>query len=339
MLIPALVALLIQTPQVQPRRPARPEVHFIGIRSELSQEQRIKVSAAIEQWRTKFAPTFATLGLEPQELANQARSRLATMSMKSPANHDVIRQTVMWIGPTVHGIVGFKAADVTRATNEIESSAGVVAPPTLPPNLGQRPNGVSLPPDSQAPTTPPNAGAGQGAALREFDLTMPLQERSAFDNGSSFDGDNTFHLFNGGQIISPTWTTRISMGQVIPFESAPRSVAVDIDLATDREYLAAAFTAYASISSSLRVSLQDLEGNELASTEVDLGGAIAPFIGQSNPRITAPITVRVPTAEAHGQQVKLVIEADSRSNLFGPGVVSEDVRVAIRKIHVSWIPS
>lgn len=340
LLISALALLLAQAPQVQqPRRNVtNVPPKFIGIQGSLTPEQRLKVSSAIEQWRSKFAPTFSMLKQDPEQLAAETRKRLSRLSMKGANNHDIFRDTTMWVGPTVHNIVGFRAVDVTHATTDIENSAGLVAPPNLPANLTQRPRGISLPQTPSSPPTQPG-GSSQGAALREFDLALPMTERSTFDNGSAFEGDRTLHLFNGGQIISPTWSTKISMGQVLPLDGAPMSVAVDVDLATDREYYAGAFTAYASIGTSMKISVQDLQGTELATSTVELGRAIAPFIGQANPHFVAPMSVRLPVAEPHGQQVKVVIQAESSSTLFGPGVVSEDVRITVTRVHVGWIPA
>jgi hypothetical protein len=332
-LLPAIFLLAPQTKPVQ-LRPQASKVLLPAPQPALDAQQRLQAFSAIERWRPKFGPTFASLALDPEQLALEARSKLAAMNFKAASNHKVIEQATMWMGPTVHRIVGFNAAYVNQATNDIRTATGIQAPSNVPVDLTPTPSALGVPSTAQPPS-----GGSPGAALREFDLALPLTERSVFDNGSAFEGDSTIHIFNGGQIISPSWSTKISLGQVLPLEAPPAAVAVNVELATDREYFAGAFTAYATISASMTIAVTNLEGAVLSSSNVDLGGAAAPFIGQATPHFVAPITVQLPTADAGGRGVKLVITARSHSTLIGPGAVAEDVRVSVRKVHVSWIPS
>lgn len=324
----SLALILAQTPPS-----AAPQV-----RTPLSLERMRSVGEVIEKWRSRFAPTFSSLSLDPEQLATETRQRLAGMNPKSAKNQDVVMQTLLWLGPTTHSVVGFNEAEVTQATKDLLTAAGVQGPANLPRTMKGRPNGLILP-NAREEAAPVVTGVLSGSTVREYDLTLPLQERSTPDGGSTFPDGNTLQMFNSGQAVNPNWATKISFGQLLPFELPTSEVAVEVKLSTDRLYMVGALGAYATISSGLTVSLQDENGKILSSQRVDLGGATAPFIGQFSPHTQAPLTISVPAIKTQGLPIKLVIAGDSGSTLLGPGVVSEDVRVTVTRVRVSWIPS
>lgn len=295
-------------------------------------KSQAKAAAFMKRWSPKANQALKSQGYDPEKLATEMRARLKGMSAKDrDLNKKILNDVGVWSKPVVTEIVARNQQTVTGATRDMAASGLATPPSAAAIGHARVPNFPNKPSDQ--------SGSTKGTpALQEFDLALPLDEHSTYDDGSSFLGDQ-IHIFNGGQIISPNWSTRISAAKAVTLPSHAMTLGLDIDLATDREYFAGAFIAYAYIGSSVTVAIQDMEGHDLASREISLGGATAPFIGQSHPHIneTVPVTLSLDRFEHGIREFKVRVTGYSRSTLLGPGVVSDDVLIGVRRVHVRWI--